>query len=298
MFKANPEVYGISVTDKDRVAGLLSRSNFYYQLGTKFGYDLFLNRSVALIMDKSPLIVDYYTDIDIVCTNAMARSVDKLYNSIVVTKNERYYGMLSVKNILEKVSELKIENARHLNPLTYLPGNSIIEARLVQMLDRGSEETILYIDIDNFKAYNDRYGTIKGDRFLTFVADCIMQACGAFEEKESVFVGHVGGDDFILTAPREIAYELAARIISVFEENKANLYSEDALRDGGICVKNRLGQLTTYPLATLSIAGVQCAGGVCRSIYTLTEDAAIVKKQCKQVPDNCIIIRDFESLRN
>lgn len=296
VFKSNPDIYGIPVLDGTKVAGLLSRSSFYYQLGTKFGYDLFLNRTISIIMDKASLIVDYYTDIDMLCASAMARSVDRLYNSIVVTKNEQYYGMLSVKNILEKVSELKIENAKHLNPLTYLPGNVIIENRLSQMLEVDHQETILYLDIDNFKAYNDKYGTLKGDRFLTFVADCITQACAYFGRDEEIFIGHVGGDDFIMTAPNEIAYTLGLKIISVFEEKKANLYCDEALRDNGIQVKNRSGKMEMFPLATLSIAGVQCVGNTCRSIYTLTEDAAIVKKECKRVPDNCVIIRDISSI--
>lgn len=294
LFRRYPEIYGIPVTEEGRVQGLISRSFFYYQLGTQFGRDLFIRRPVSLVMDKSPLVVDYYMDIDTVCARAMSRSVDKLYNAIVVTKNERYYGTLSVKSLLEKVSELKIENAKHLNPLTYLPGNVIIENRLVQLLETGAAETILYLDIDNFKAYNDRYGTMKGDRFLTFVADCVMQACGTFAERENIFIGHVGGDDFILIAPDGIAYALGAEIIRIFEEKKGNLYCEEALKNGGITAKSRAGILMHFPLATLSIAGVKCSGSSCRSIYKLTESAAVVKKACKQVSDNCIIIREAD----
>lgn len=277
LFKAYPELYGIPVTEGSRVRGLLSRSSFYYQLGTKFGYDLFVHRPVSLIMDKSPLIVDYYTDIDLVCAAAMQRPVDKLYNSIVVTRNENYYGMLSVKNILEKVCELKVENAKHLNPLTYLPGNLIIENRLSQMIHSGAQETILYLDVDNFKAYNDKYGTLKGDRFLTFVSDCLLQASAEFGENAG-FIGHIGGDDFILIAPNNIAFALAMRIIQIFEEKKSILYCEQALREGGIAARNRSGRLTRFPLATLSIAGVSCSDQTCRSIYQLTETAAVVKK--------------------
>lgn len=296
LFKANKDIYGIAVLNDGTVEGLLSRSSFYYQLGTKFGYDLFLNRSVSIVMDKNPLIVDYYTDIDDVCTAAMQRSVDKLYNSIVVIKNGRYYGMLSVKNILEKVSELKVETARHLNPLTYLPGNVIIENRLTQMLNRLDDETILYIDVDNFKAYNDYYGTLKGDRFLSFVADCITGAAAEYGREQDIFIGHIGGDDYIVIAKSDIAYELGHKIIQIFESKKSNLYCDEALKNQGLKIRNRSGNVEFFPLATLSIAGVQCSGNTCTSIYILTEHAAVVKKQCKNVRGNAVIIQELGNI--
>ncbi len=290
IFRSSDELYGIAVLDGSRVAGLLSRISFYARLASQYGYSLYTKRSVTLIMDKDPLVVDYYTDIDVVSAIAVERSMEKIYNSILVTRNGEYYGTLTIRDILEKVSELKIETAKQLNPLTSLPGNATIQKRLAQLMDHPTDkEIILYIDIDYFKIYNDTYGVLKGDQFIQFVASCIQHAFDDLQNMPS-FVGHIGGDDFIAVTKREVAWEIGNKIIEQFEQAKPSFYDEETLKKAYITARDRDGYIVNFPLCTLSIAGISPSSNGSRTIYELTEAAASVKKRCKAVKGNAIII--------
>ena len=178
IFNNNPSLYGLPVVDDDKLPGLIMKDKFYAKLGTQYGFALYVNRPVGILMDNRPLTVDYETSIDNVSKMAMARSEENLYDYIVVTRDSRYYGIVTVKDLLEKTTELEVNFARHLNPLTGLPGNMLIEQKMVSVLYENKPFTILYMDIDDFKVYNDIYGFEKGDRVLQYLSE-ILTGCVA-----------------------------------------------------------------------------------------------------------------------
>ena len=153
-----------------------------------------LSRPITLVMDNHPLIVDFKTNIDVVSKVAMTRSDESLYDYIIVTKNSLYYGVVTVKDLLEKTTQLEVNYAKHLNPLSGLPGNILIEIKLGEYIANSSPFTILYIDIDNFKAFNDNYGFENGDKMLLHLARIITRCVSKFHQDS--FLGHIGGDDY------------------------------------------------------------------------------------------------------
>ncbi len=129
-FKKNQDLLGICIVDDGEVKGSVTRNSFYSKLGWQYGYSLYSSKAISIIMNTDFLSVDYRMPIDMVIKLAMARSKDTLYDHITVTKNSKYYGMVTIKDLIEKTIEIEVDNARHSNPLTGLPGNVIIEENL------------------------------------------------------------------------------------------------------------------------------------------------------------------------
>lgn len=291
LFTQFPLISAIPIVENGSIKGLVTRDKFYAKLGTQYGYSLFYHKRVAKIMGDAPLIVEYTTPIDVVSKLAMSRDQDNVYDSLVVTRDSEYFGIVTVKDLLEKYTEMEINYARHLNPLTGLPGNVSIETKLNECLHSDTDYTVIYVDIDNFKPYNDVYGFSNGDRIIRFLSKILVDSISRDSCGDS-FVGHVGGDDFVLVLEnpgQESLERLCGSILGAYKENIAAFYNPDDLQRGYIVAKNRHGQEEKYILSTLSLA---CVTSIrkCSSIFELAELAGRLKKHCKQTADNCYCI--------
>jgi GGDEF domain-containing protein len=289
IFNNNPAVLGIPVVDKDKVCGLIMKDKFYGKLGTQYGFALYINRPVSILMDKRPLTVDIETTIEVVSKLAMTRTAENLYDYIIITKNGLYNGIVTIKDILEKTIELEVNYAKHLNPLSGLPGNILIEQKLKDFILNVSAYTILYIDIDNFKVYNDAYGFENGDRILQFLAEVINKSVSQNCLYDN-FVGHIGGDDFVIMVESHDINGLPELILSSFEKGINKFYSKEDLDRKCIFSRNRHGKEEQYGLLTLSIAGVSNKKMLFKDIYELTEYASKIKKKCKEIWENYFYI--------
>ncbi|HET7482060.1 MAG TPA: GGDEF domain-containing protein, partial [Actinomycetota bacterium] len=138
------------------------------------------------------------------------------------------------------------------NPLTQLPGNTQIDLELRRRVDSNEPFALMHIDIDNFKAYNDLYGFLRGDQAIRLLARCAGEATGASPSGDG-FLGHVGGDDFVAMVPPGDAEEVAQDIIDTWDRNVASLYDPADVERGYIEVPDRRHRLHRYPLSTLSI---------------------------------------------
>ncbi len=288
-FNRSPALHALPVIDNQRVSGLVMKENFFAKLGTKYGFALYLNRPISSIMDRQPLAVDYDTKIDVVSKSAMTRTDAHLYDNIIVTKNEEYHGIITVKDLLEKTTEMEVNHAKHLNPLTGLPGNILIEAKLTDFIENNGPYTVLYIDIDNFKVYNDIYGFESGDNMLLSVANIIV-SCVSGHCPDDSFVGHIGGDDYVIMLPGHQPEELCKAIIQNHSTKLKSFYSREDFMRGYVIAKNRHGVEERFSHATLSIAGITNKKRQFDNIYELSEHATRLKKKCKEIWDNCIII--------
>lgn len=146
----------------------------------------------------------------------------------------------------------RIRLSRASNPLTGLPGNLAIEHELNQRLARGEKLACAYLDIDNFKAFNDYYGFEKGDECIRLVAEVLIEAVEATGQA-SDFLGHIGGDDFILVTVSERVENVLDYVTEVFDRKVRELYTAEDRERGWIEVLNRQKESTKYPLTSLSI---------------------------------------------
>lgn len=276
---------GVTVVSHGKVAGMITKTRIDHIMSGQFGFSLHAKRPIANIMDRHPLIIDYHVPIDTVSKQAMSRPSHSLYDFIIVTKEDRYCGIVTIKDLLEKTMEIEISNARHQNPLSGLPGNIIIEHNLTKCVASPAPFTVLYIDIDNFKPYNDVYGFENGDNIIRLVSSLLSKVIPGGN-----FIGHVGGDDFIAILSTYEVDETCKRFLREFDCGVRRFYSNQDLRKGYVKAKNRKGEDDQFPIMTVSIAGISNRDHKFENIYQLAEQASVIKKKCKLDWKSCFII--------
>ena len=283
--KKEQGLLGICIVDNGEVKGVVTRNSFYSKLGWQYGYSLYSSKPISSIMNTNFLSVDYKMPIDMVIKLAMARTNDTLYDFVTVTKNSKYYGIVTIKDLIEKTIEIEVDNARHSNPLTGLPGNVIIEQTLETCICSNKEYCVLYFDIDNFKPYNDVYGFENGDKIIKFLAKAISTNIS-----QGDFFGHIGGDDFIAVISSWDVENICKKIIQDFDSSALECYDEKDLSNGYITAQNRHGVVEKFPLVSVSIAGLTNKRREFASIYALAKESSKLKKKCKQNNRSCYIV--------
>lgn len=190
--------------------------------------------------------------------------------------NEKFF-YYTIKNL----SRL-IDANRCISDLTGLPGNVQIEIELKRRISGRKLYAVLYADLDNFKAYNDKYGFMNGDEVIKFTANVMRDAIQKYGVKGD-FLGHIGGDDFVAIVSYENSKKIAREIIKLFDANIIEYYSEEDLKNGYIKILNRKGKMEKYPLMTLTVAMVSNKYKKYTSVLELGEDGASVKKKAKSI---------------
>jgi len=191
--------------------------------------------------------------------------------------------LLRVKNVLEW--NIKQKEA---NPLTGLPGNTAIERELKMRINKKEAYAFLYIDIDNFKAFNDYFGYQKGDEIITYLANILTKAVEKLGVKED-FVGHIGGDDFVLiTAPSRGQF-MAKYIIDEFDKGALFLLNEDDVKRGYFEVRNRQGELARISLMSITIALVLSTDNNIEHFAEINDIASELKSYGKKIKGSVVI---------
>jgi diguanylate cyclase (GGDEF)-like protein len=189
----------------------------------------------------------------IIMLTAKALSTDKVLgltagaDDYIIKPFDPIELLARVKGTLRRAKEM-----RNLSPLTGLPGNIRIQEEIERMVKEGRPFAVLYVDLDNFKAYNDQKGFVRGDRLIQSTARIIQDAVVEFAGADA-FVGHVGGDDFVAVMPPDVAEDAAKRICERFDERLSEFYEETDLQRGFVRMEDRKGVLQDIPLVAISV---------------------------------------------
>lgn len=280
------DVTGLTIVKHNKPIGVVTNFSLRSSLSGPFGYSLFHQRPVKSVLQHQFIAVDAQTPINIVSKLAMMREKEHLYDLITVTKNGEYFGVVSVKDLLEATMQLEINFAKHLNPLSELPGNLMIEQQLQEAIGAKKDAIVLYIDIDHFKPYNDYYGFEAGDEVIMAMAQILKKVAHPLD-----FIGHIGGDDFILMTTTDRGISIAKEIIRWFDHQLISHYRPTDFENGFITSNNRKGVQENFPLISLSIVGVNTRQY--SSFKSLSEDASYLKKKCKQIKGSHWIINEM-----
>jgi diguanylate cyclase (GGDEF)-like protein len=177
---------------------------------------------------------------------------------------------------------LKILEMRNLDasPLTGLPGNLAIEQEIERRLQGGGLFSLCHVDLDNFKPFADHYGYAWGSEVIKEVA-VLMECCEQKLGRAVDFIGHIGGDDFILITEPSRAEEMCRCIVEEFDDRIRKFYSEEDQQRGFLLAKDRQGQLQQFPLVTVTISIVTGNGSLYRSPLEMAKMAAEVKNYGK-----------------
>jgi GGDEF domain-containing protein len=181
------------------------------------------------------------------------------------------------------------DEAKGANPLSGLPGNITIAKYIDDCLAAGRVICVLYCDLDNFKAYNDKYGFTKGDEAILYTRDCLMTVAQR-KDMQSIFVGHEGGDDFVVVCGYEYWEPFAKHFITTFDRGIYQFYNSIDARNGFIESINRQGQRQRFPLMSISIAVVTNKTRPFRRHAEMIQVVAEVKKYVKSMDGSCYAI--------
>ncbi|MDF2821235.1 MAG: hypothetical protein K0R15_1676 [Clostridiales bacterium] len=280
IFKQNIDCIGLCVVENEKPVGIVTQEKLALKLSGYYGFTLNQNKTISNLMDKDFLSVDYRTPINVVSSLAMSRTNDKLYDFIVVTEEDKYIGTVTIKDLLQKTTEIEVSAAKHQNPLSGLPGNILIEQRLSKCINDKINYSVAYFDIDNFKAYNDVYGFENGDIVIKLLADILKS-----QIQEDQFIGHIGGDDFVIIMDKYVPEGYFVEIAKTFELEVLNFYNKADIQKGYIITANRHGEIESFPLITLTCVVADNQTQTYSNAFELTEALAGLKKEAKQKRD-------------
>lgn len=288
---------GVCITDNGYPVGLVMKNKLDSRMAKQFGYSLYSSREVSLVMDRSPLQVDYFTPVFQVAKRAMAREDDCIYDDIIITKGSKYAGIVPMKRLIEYTLNYEKNYARELNPLTSLPGNKIINRVIQDTITYSTMSCLFYLDLDNFKIYNDVYGFENGDKIIKLTADLLQKSVKAHFPYNS-FVGHIGGDDFIFiieSIPDHFPI-VCQDIISSFDKEILHYFSEEDKKNGFMEAEDRMGNIQKVNLTSLSIVGIYGELNKFGTPEVLAQYMTRIKKEAKKVRCSYYLIKKVKSV--
>ncbi|MDV6316813.1 bifunctional diguanylate cyclase/phosphodiesterase [Idiomarina sp. HP20-50] len=278
-FTQDKTLSSLPVIHEKRVVGIIRREKIMEFFSGSYGHALYANKTVSHIMDEQPLLVDWQTSLEEVSQLITDNDEVDVFQHIIVTRKDVYYGVASIKNLLRKITELKVDNARHANPLTQLPGNVAINQIIEEQLSRSRGFHVAYFDLNYFKPYNDIYGYEQGDQIIKWLAQILQKHLF----RHGHFVGHIGGDDFVAVfKDGHHTKQLCDNIINDFEQEIKRFYHQEHIDMGGIKALSRDGKPVFYPLLGLAIGVVQPDPSKCSSHHDVALLASEAKKEAKE----------------
>jgi EAL domain-containing protein (putative c-di-GMP-specific phosphodiesterase class I)/GGDEF domain-containing protein len=277
IFSADSTLRAMAIVEDDRPIGLLNRQTFVDNYAKPYFKELHGRKPCILFANTTPLILDKHTDLE--AMTAVLTSSDQRYLSegFIVAEGGRYLGLGTGAQLVRVVTEVRIEAARHANPLTFLPGNIPISEHVARLLAAGGEFVACYADLNDFKPFNDLYGYWQGDEMIRLVARTMASHCDPRRD----FIGHVGGDDFVVLFQSSDWLARCERVVESFNEKALDLFDEEAIARGGIEAEDRHGVMRFFPCTTLSIGAVPVRPGVFSRPEQVASAAAAAKHKAK-----------------
>ncbi len=217
------------------------------------------------------------------------RSLDVIVDEYLVKPIDMKDLMLRCQFVLQR-SQSNLDA----NPLTRLPGNIAIVKTIKAKIGAGKPYAVGYADLNNFKAYNDKYGFSNGDKMIHYAAQVILEAVQRLSPQDN-FVGHVGGDDFIFVCGYEKANEICQFITEGFDKNVPKFYSEEDRQKGYIVVEDRRGVVSQFPFVSVAVGMVSDEGNKFSNLGQINHSLSQLKKYAKSFQGSAFV-RDRRSL--
>jgi GGDEF domain-containing protein len=266
IFLAQPDLHAVAMLDGERPVGIINRAQFMNEYSKLYYREVWGRKSCAVHANQQPRLIEKDHSVDELVGILTSQDQRYLADGFIVTDNGRYVGLGTGDQLVRSVTETRIEAARHANPLTFLPGNIPITQHIDRLLKKETRFVACYADLNNFKPYNDYYGYWRGDEMIRLVARIAMEQC----DSQIDFLGHVGGDDFLLLFQSVDWRERCECLVADFNTRALDMFDDAARAAGGIQAEDRYGVPRFFPCTTLSIGAIGIDGGR----YTRAEDVA------------------------
>lgn len=290
-FRRQANLNSLAVLDEQgQPCGIVHRHSLSDALLKPFATDLFARKPISRLMNDDFLAVEISQSLQQVSRLITSRARQRIEEDFIITLNGGYLGLGRVIDVLKLITELKIQQARYANPLTLLPGNVPIQQCLTRLLQQARESIICYVDIDSFKPFNDIYGYGRGDEVLLCLAQCLNERIDPTRD----FVGHIGGDDFLLVLGPEDWRKRLNQLLDDFQSQCRRFYRPEHLEAGCFIAPNRQGVRQEFALLSLSIGVVHLRPEACAALDAsqLAEMASQAKHHAKGVVGFSVYVID------
>jgi EAL domain-containing protein (putative c-di-GMP-specific phosphodiesterase class I)/GGDEF domain-containing protein len=281
-FEADPELDVLPVVRGDLPVGLINRHTLFERFARPFQRELFGRASCTQFMDQAPLVVDQQATAQELAIMLALAPKHHLFDGFIITGGGKYLGVGSSHDLMAMITEMQISAARYANPLTQLPGNVPINEHIDRMLAAGKGFVVAYLDVDNFKPYNDTYGYRRGDDVIQLLGRLICQSVNEGID----FVGHIGGDDFFVVFQSADWEARCWEIVDRFGKAMHPMVGASGHAGAGYMAENRKGELVFQALPTLSVGAVRVHPGDCDSHREVAAAVSVAKKEAKKADKN------------
>ncbi len=286
LFMKDPKLIIIPVVDQGVPLGLLSRFEMIDHFARPYQRELYGKKSCKAFMDARPIIADKDTSLQDLSFSMVQADAHHLSNGFIITDQGRYLGMGTGHDLMREITQMQINAARYANPLTQLPGNVPINEHIDRLLESGTRFWVCYCDLDHFKPFNDVYGYRKGDDVIQLTGQILSEQCDPNRD----FIGHIGGDDFMILFQSEDWESRSLAILEQFGNAIERFYSTEDRERGGYLSEDRQGKKVFYSLISLSLGAIKVEPHQYYSHHQIATAATESKKQAKKIHGNSLFI--------
>ncbi len=291
-FAQDRELQSIPVVRNGLPVGLINRHVFVDLMAKPFSRELYGKRPCETLMDQTILVVDHHTSLHELSKLIVESDPRHILHGFILTRDGQYAGMGSGHDLMREITQMQIHAARYANPLTGLPGNVPINEHLDDLLRQELPFVVCYCDLDHFKPYNDVHGYGRGDEVIHWTGKLLEAVCDDLD-----FVGHIGGDDFLMVLRSPDWERRCNQVLADFEAGKGRFFSPEELARGGYPSEDRKRRLVIHPLVSLSIGAVQAPPGAFPSHHEIAAAAATAKKEAKRDEGSTLFIERRNRMR-
>lgn len=285
-FEREPQLMSLPVVADGKPVGIINRYNLIDRFARPYRRELYGKKPCRVLMDDHPVVVEHTASVQDVARAIGSRDHHSFSDGFIVTRDGRYLGVGSSRELMGLITDMQIRSARYANPLTQLPGNVPINEHIERLLASDTCFVACYADLDAFKPYNDVYGYRRGDEVILMLA----QVLGEVIEPREDFLGHIGGDDFMLLFQSPDWEARCRHALSLFDNRVAHMVEPAHLAAGGFTAEDRRGQPVFHPLPALSLGCLPVVAGVFHSQHEVASAVAEAKHQAKKTRGSSLFI--------
>lgn len=290
LFRISETLQSVAIVDNGDPIGLILRDDLMNLLASRYGRDLHGRKPIQEFVFKPTFKFDLHTSLED-ASRCLTSAVNHQTGEFIITDNGRLVGKGTLLDLLSTITDLQITKARYANPLTLLPGNVLIQQKVDEFLRNREDFVVAYCDIDHFKAYNDVYGYMRGDDLIQLVGRLLTEV----SNPDLDFVGHIGGDDFIILFRSADWQERCQQLLQTFETLVPEHYTAKDRQIGGIEACDRYGEKRYFPFVSLSIGIVPITAAHAElTKEVIAELASIAKKKAKEFCGNAMHVEYAE----
>ncbi|MBK7000539.1 MAG: GGDEF domain-containing protein [Rhodoferax sp.] len=286
LFEGNPQLRMIPVVDQQKPIGIITRYSLIDRFARRYQRELLGKKPCRSLMDEAPLIVEQSTSVQELARIIGSSEEFSVSDDFIVTHNGSYLGTGSSRELIKLITDIQINSARYANPLTQLPGNVPINEHIEHLLHAEVSFVACYADLDSFKPYNDVYGYQRGDEVILMVGKLLAEVI----DPRLDFLGHIGGDDFMILFQSESWEQRCRRALELFDSHIILLLNAEHIVMSGFMAEDRRGNNIFHSLPALSLGCVPVKPNHFKTHHEVAAVVAEAKHQAKKTRGSSLFI--------